>query len=140
VSLTCAFSGVRQAPLPLYLRAVYPEFNDQRWTMMIAITRSAPHAISARNSPAMSAIRRRAPRRSSPRTRLANWVIQTIGNLVMDLDNAGCWARFLVRDRDERSPALMDEIQRWAPIKPWIKRPRCVLSQIRRLDRLGRSP
>lgn len=31
-------------------------------------------------------------------------------NLVMDLDDTGCRARFLFRDRDGKFPALMDEI------------------------------
>lgn len=29
---------------------------------------------------------------------------------MMDLDDAGCRARFLLRDRDGKSPALVDEI------------------------------
>ena len=29
---------------------------------------------------------------------------------MMDLDDAGCRARFLIRDRDGKLPALMDEI------------------------------
>ncbi|MEV4177053.1 hypothetical protein [Nonomuraea sp. NPDC049709] len=37
-------------------------------------------------------------------------VIQTIKNLAMDLENAGCRARYLIRDRDGQLPALMDEI------------------------------
>ncbi|WP_220447202.1 hypothetical protein [Nonomuraea deserti] len=40
----------------------------------------------------------------------AGWVIQAIRNLVMDLDDAGCRARFLLRDRDGKFPALMDEV------------------------------
>ncbi|MEV1175546.1 integrase core domain-containing protein [Nonomuraea sp. NPDC049784] len=40
----------------------------------------------------------------------ANWVIQAIRNLVMDLDVAGCRARFLIRDRDGKFPALMEEV------------------------------
>ncbi|MER6000776.1 integrase core domain-containing protein [Nonomuraea angiospora] len=40
----------------------------------------------------------------------ANWVLQAIKNLVMDLDDAGCQARFLLRDRDGKFPPLMDEI------------------------------
>ncbi|MGW5689072.1 integrase core domain-containing protein [Nonomuraea sp. NPDC003754] len=40
----------------------------------------------------------------------ASWVIQAIKNLVMDLDEAGCRARYLIRDRDAKFPALMDEI------------------------------
>jgi hypothetical protein len=38
-----------------------------------------------------------------------NWVLQAMKNLVMDLDDAGCQARFLIRDRDGTFPALMDE-------------------------------
>ncbi|MFC7585409.1 integrase core domain-containing protein [Nonomuraea antimicrobica] len=40
----------------------------------------------------------------------ADWVIQTIRNLVMDLEEANCWPRFLIRDRDGKFPALMDGI------------------------------
>ncbi|GAA2842633.1 hypothetical protein [Nonomuraea rubra] len=40
----------------------------------------------------------------------AAWVIQVIRNLVMDLDNVGCRARFLLRDRDGKFPALMNEL------------------------------
>jgi transposase len=47
----------------------------------------------------------------------ANWVTQTIKNLVMDLDDAGCRARHLIRDRDGKFPALMDEILAEAGIK-----------------------
>ncbi|MFI6393130.1 hypothetical protein [Nonomuraea sp. NPDC050540] len=40
----------------------------------------------------------------------ASRVIQAIRNLVRDLDDAGCRARFLLRDRDGTFPAHMDEI------------------------------
>jgi transposase InsO family protein len=40
----------------------------------------------------------------------ATWVIQAIRNLVMDLNDAGCRARFLIRDRDGKFPVLMDEV------------------------------
>ncbi|GAA1010917.1 hypothetical protein Aple_066540 [Acrocarpospora pleiomorpha] len=40
----------------------------------------------------------------------ANWVAQAIRNLVMDLEDAGCRVRYLIRDRDGKFPALMDEI------------------------------
>lgn len=40
----------------------------------------------------------------------ASWVVQAIRNLVMDLDDAGCRARFLLRDRNGKFPAFMDEI------------------------------
>ncbi|GAA4049172.1 integrase core domain-containing protein [Nonomuraea soli] len=40
----------------------------------------------------------------------AVWVTQAMKNLVMDLEDAGCRARFLIRDRDGKFPARMDEI------------------------------
>jgi transposase InsO family protein len=40
----------------------------------------------------------------------AAWVIQTIRNLVMDLEDAGCSFRYLVRDRDGKYPVLIDAI------------------------------
>ena len=40
----------------------------------------------------------------------ASWVAQAAKNLVMDLQDAGCRARFLIRDRDGRYPALFDAI------------------------------
>jgi transposase InsO family protein len=40
----------------------------------------------------------------------ATWVTQTAKNLVMDLEDAGCRARFLIRDRDGKFPALFDTI------------------------------
>ncbi|MFI6393206.1 hypothetical protein [Nonomuraea sp. NPDC050540] len=40
----------------------------------------------------------------------ASRVIQAIRNLVRDPDDAGCRARFLLRDRDGTFPALTDEI------------------------------
>ncbi|MER6951923.1 hypothetical protein ABT294_48725 [Nonomuraea sp. NPDC000554] len=33
-----------------------------------------------------------------------NWVIQAMKNLVMDLEDAGCRTRFLIRDRDGKVP------------------------------------
>ncbi|MEV4012470.1 hypothetical protein AB0J35_18375 [Nonomuraea angiospora] len=50
----------------------------------------------------------------------ASWVIQAIRNLVMDLNDAGCRARYLLRDRDGKFPALMDEILAEAGIKTLI--------------------
>ncbi|MFC0112240.1 integrase core domain-containing protein [Kibdelosporangium aridum] len=38
------------------------------------------------------------------------WVTQALRNLVMDLDDAGCRARFLIRDRDGKYPHLLDDI------------------------------
>ena len=40
----------------------------------------------------------------------AAWVTQAAKNLVMDLQDAGCRARFLIRDRDGKYPALFDTI------------------------------
>jgi putative transposase len=40
----------------------------------------------------------------------APWIAQAAKNLVMDLEDAGCRARFLIRDRDGKFPALFDAI------------------------------
>ncbi|WP_329433096.1 helix-turn-helix domain-containing protein [Streptomyces sp. NBC_01280] len=40
----------------------------------------------------------------------ADWVTQTIRNLVTDVQNAGIHGKFLIRDRDAKYPALIDEI------------------------------
>lgn len=40
----------------------------------------------------------------------ASWVTRAAKNLVMDLEDAGCRARFLIRDRDGKFPALFDTV------------------------------
>jgi hypothetical protein len=40
----------------------------------------------------------------------ASWVTQAAKNLVMDLEDTGCRARFLTRDRDGTFPALFDTV------------------------------
>ena len=39
-----------------------------------------------------------------------NWVAQTARNLVMDLEDAGCQVKYLIRDRDGKYPALFDRV------------------------------
>ncbi|MFE5581256.1 integrase [Kitasatospora sp. NPDC056531] len=40
----------------------------------------------------------------------ASWVAQAARNLVMDLEDAGCRACYLIRDRDGKFPQLFDEV------------------------------
>jgi transposase len=40
----------------------------------------------------------------------ASWVVQAAKNLVMDLEDAGCRARLLIRDRDGKFPGLFDTV------------------------------
>ena len=40
----------------------------------------------------------------------ASWAVQAAKNLVMDLEDADCRARFLIRDRDGKFPGLFDAI------------------------------
>jgi transposase InsO family protein len=40
----------------------------------------------------------------------AAWVAQAARNLVMDLEDAGCQVKYLIRDRDGKYPALFDTI------------------------------
>ena len=47
----------------------------------------------------------------------APWVTQAARNLVMDLEDAGCRARWMIRDRDGKFPALIDAVLADAGIK-----------------------
>jgi transposase InsO family protein len=40
----------------------------------------------------------------------AVWVAQTARNLVMDLDDAGCRVKYLIRDRDGKYPGMFDQV------------------------------
>ncbi len=54
----------------------------------------------------------------------AAWVTQAARNLAMDLQDAGCQVKYLIRDQDGKYPALFDEILADAGIT-------CVLSGVR---------
>ncbi|WP_166029008.1 integrase core domain-containing protein [Streptomyces chilikensis] len=47
----------------------------------------------------------------------ARWMAQVAKNLVMDLEDAACRARFMIRDRDGKFPALFDAILKDAGIE-----------------------
>jgi hypothetical protein len=47
----------------------------------------------------------------------AGWVTQAARNLVMDLEDAGCRVKYLIRDRDGKYPALFDSVLADAGIK-----------------------
>jgi putative transposase len=47
----------------------------------------------------------------------AAWVAQAARNLVMDLEEAGCQARWMIRDRDNKFPGLFDAVLADASIK-----------------------
>jgi hypothetical protein len=47
----------------------------------------------------------------------ASWVTQAAKNLLMDLDDAGCRARYMIRDRDGKFPVLFDAILKDAGIE-----------------------
>jgi putative transposase len=53
----------------------------------------------------------------------ASWVAQAARNLAMDLEDAGCRARFLIRDRDGKFPGLFDVILADAGIKLYLAGP-----------------
>jgi hypothetical protein len=42
----------------------------------------------------------------------ASWVVQAAKNFVMDLQDAGCRARFMIRDRDGKFPQMFDAVLR----------------------------
>jgi transposase InsO family protein len=54
----------------------------------------------------------------------AAWVAQTAKNLIMDLEDTACQARFLIRDRDGKFPDLFDAVLADAGIEVVLSRVR----------------
>jgi hypothetical protein len=52
----------------------------------------------------------------------ARWVAQAARNLVMDLQDAGSRARFVIRDRDGKFPGLFDAMLKNAGIETVFSR------------------
>ena len=52
----------------------------------------------------------------------ASWVVQAARNLVMDLEDAGSQARFLIRDRDGKFPGVFDAVLQDAGIESRAQR------------------
>ncbi|MYU10071.1 integrase, partial [Streptomyces sp. SID8361] len=46
-----------------------------------------------------------------------SWVTQAAKNLVMNLEDVGCRARFMIRDRDGKFPGLFDDVLKDAGIE-----------------------
>ena len=55
----------------------------------------------------------------------ASWVVQAAKNLVMDLEDQDRHARFLIRDRDGKCPALFDAVLADVGIRVARIPPRC---------------
>jgi hypothetical protein len=51
-----------------------------------------------------------APQRTATAHPTAGWVTQAARNLVMDLEDAGCQVKYMIRDRDGKYPALFDTV------------------------------
>ncbi|SDZ07327.1 hypothetical protein SAMN05216215_104527 [Saccharopolyspora shandongensis] len=71
----------------------------------------------------------------------ASWATQAARNLVMDLEDASCRARYMIRDRDGKFPALFDAILKDSDIEvvlTGIRMPRQARFLIR--DRDGKFP
>jgi transposase InsO family protein len=47
----------------------------------------------------------------------AAWATQAARNLVIDIEDADCWVKYLIRDRDGKYPAMFDSVLADAGIK-----------------------
>ncbi len=86
----------------------------------------APAAPALGRFPALPAVIEHANRRirilGTTAHLTAGWVAQAIKNLVMDLEDVGCRARYLIGDRDGKFPAILDDVHADAGIQTVLVR------------------
>lgn len=99
--------GERAAAVVLFISA---EYVARDWTRATARHRSdGPTSLcpGGVRGPYRGQARRRIRILGAPPVPTASWVILAVRNLVMNLNDAGSGARFLIHDRDGKFPAVL---------------------------------